>query len=207
TSLKPLLNSGVRSPESAGAGGPEVFQSERAPEADDERDAGGPRSAHQADALRTALCAEHPELRAAADRRIDPLPARSLRFGVFAPLEQKHLQSATRLAEWFRRQLSVASPVCSDTEADLLLVIAAAHRALGIPERDVRKTRVAVFVAILTRHRWYEALPHLPDACGALRRALERYGDGLLRGTEWPPRGAAETGRSALSVQTARWET
>lgn len=116
------------------------------------------------DWLRSAGLQEIPELAEGADLRIEPLPPSRLVYGPWAVIEDKHLDHAPSLIEWLRRQASIASPVCGDTEADLLLVLAAGLEAIRIPSSEVRKTRVAIFVNTVSREIWRPVLKHISKA-------------------------------------------
>ncbi len=120
------------------------------------------------------LIASIPELDAAHSDAVDPLPANSLRHGgIFAKLKLEHLKRPASLVEWFRRQLSSPKPALPGTRAHLLLVLAAARHALAIPERDVRKSRVAAFVRIVSRRAWLQCSHYLDQALADLESAAD----------------------------------
>lgn len=72
---------------------------------------------------------------------------------------------------WFRRQLAAPEPVTGPTEAELLLVLAAARYATRLPESQVRN-RVGLFVRCVSRRYWRRLLPQLQGACDELSEAL-----------------------------------
>jgi hypothetical protein len=134
---------------------------------------------------------EEPEILAAArSTRVASLPAGDLACGVFRrqDVTLKTLRLPGKLIGWFRRQLSAHKPATGDTEADLLLVMAAARYALELRDDEVRSSRVAVFAHIVGRGAWGRAMPCLPDARRELDRMIEQFGRRpLLSGTAWPP--------------------
>lgn len=111
-------------------------------------------------------------LKEARGRRLAPLPlGASIAPGqAFACLKPEHLNKASSLLEWFRRQLSLPQPVLGPSEADFLLVLAAACWANRLPEKSIRANRVAAFVHVLTRGQWGRVLPCLADARAWLDR-------------------------------------
>jgi len=115
--------------------------------------------------LSAALCRQSPILTAAGRRRIAPLAAtETMLHGVYAPLRENHLHKPLQLVKWFRIQLSTIRPVMGDTEADLLLTLATALYATSLPEQEVARNRVAVFVGTMSRRRWTRALPFVSQA-------------------------------------------
>lgn len=72
---------------------------------------------------------------------------------------------------WFRRQLAAPEPVTGPTEAELLLVLAAARYATKLPDNQVRN-RVGLFVRCVSRRYWRRLLPQLQGACDELSEAL-----------------------------------
>jgi hypothetical protein len=128
--------------------------------------------------LYDAVVGEVPELREALGRRIAPLPPNSLVYGgAFAPIERRHLDNPRVMVEWFRRQLSLGEPVMGGTEADLLLTLAASIHATRLPDADVKRNRVAVFVATLARGRWRDAARYVQDARRLLDELAARYAE------------------------------
>ena len=95
-----------------------------------------------------------PELEPFRDQRISPDKSQAIKGSVFAPLKRNHLGSDQTMRNWFAAQLASSSPVTGDTEAHLRLVLAAAKYADKMPDRSVRKTRVAVFTGIVSGHKW-----------------------------------------------------
>ena len=127
-----------------------------------------------------AEVAETPIIAEAAERLVDPLEPRSLLYGVWAKLEERHLRSPGLIVEWFRRQLSIPNPVLPANEAYLVLAIAAALHAVRMPSEQVAKSRVAVFVSIVSRGQWRKVLARVPSARESLDELLQRHGDALL---------------------------
>lgn len=123
-----------------------------------------------------ALIGQSPILSAAKERRIAPLPAGNLLHGVYAPIKGQHLHEPLRLVKWHRMQLSTAVPVMGDTEADLLLTLATAMYATSLPEHEVVKNRVAIFVGTISRRRWTRALPFVPQARTLLDERIAGHG-------------------------------
>jgi hypothetical protein len=126
--------------------------------------------------LSALLCRQSPLLAEARERRLVPLPADELLHGVYAPIESKHLRNPLSLVAWHRKQLSTVRHPMGDTEADLLIVIAVALYAVSVPDADVRKTRVAIFVNAIHRRKWCKALPFVPKARSLLDMAIKRFG-------------------------------
>ena len=127
-----------------------------------------------------------PELREAADRSVAPLEAGKLAYGAFKPLRLGHLDRPRALVRWHRCQLGLDRPVVTGaTEADVLLVLAAAIHAMTMPPADVKKNRVAVFVRIVSRGKWWDCLDRVPEARRRLDELLQRFGPELLSGP-WP---------------------
>lgn len=121
-------------------------------------------------------CDRVPILREARLRSVEPLEAGRLTYGVFAPLSEQSLGvrssdgrvrlNVTAITEWFRRQLSVEQPVVGNTQAHLLLVLAAARYALSLRADELKRNRVAAFVNIVSRQRWRRVLSHVPSVSG-----------------------------------------
>jgi hypothetical protein len=127
--------------------------------------------------------ADIPELAAAAGQRIAPLPVNSLKYGVWENFDGKKLRTPLALVEWFRRQLSLPKPVCGESEANLLLVLASAAYALAMKQADVKKNRVAVFCSTVSRGKWQRVLFYVPASRKQLDELLQTNPD-LLHG-EW----------------------
>jgi hypothetical protein len=122
---------------------------------------------------------EIPELKAAALRTVVPLPANSLVYDPLAPVTIDHLGNVASLVEWHQRQLSLAAPLCGDTEADLLLVLAAATHALELPSSEIKKSRAKVFAWQVRTGKYTLALRYVPQA----RISLDRLA--AARGAYW----------------------
>jgi len=130
----------------------------------------------QASEREAALLAQHPLLREARTRRIEPLPRGRLCDGnAFAPLELGDLRTPWRMVLWFRCQLSLQDPLLAGTEAHLLLLLAAAWHSVTCPESDVRRSRAALFAYTVSRRRWNAVVMRcLPNARAQLDELL-RY--------------------------------
>lgn len=115
---------------------------------------------------RAAFFADNELLRKAAEVPVERKSARSLKQSAFATFEEPHLSETASLVEWHARQLSSNEPVMGATEADLLLVIATAIFATN--HRNVKTSRVGIFIDILTKHRFRKVVRHLPKAAAAL---------------------------------------
>ena len=128
--------------------------------------------------LRKALFAEIPELAEAQDRRLLPLPAGDLVYGIFGEkvLSLELLKNARFTVDWHCKQLSAPRPIAGDTEADLLLTMAARERALRTRDRDVKSSRVGMFVSVLRYGNYRLVLPWLPDAAETLAKFAEHLG-------------------------------
>jgi len=100
---------------------------------------------------RSATIQSFQSLRESCAIAIDPLPVNSLKGGAFKPLRERHLRSPQSVYEWYRRQLSLPDPVCENSRADLLLVIATALYVVEYPEAELKKNRVAFFNHIIKR--------------------------------------------------------
>ncbi len=127
-----------------------------------------------------------PELAAAATRRVIGLDCRSLRYAIYQPVSYRHLQSPLRIVEWWRRQLTARRPATGDSEAELLLTLAAARYARELDATRVRTNRVAMWVSLLSRGDWETCLVALDEARAELDALLARYPD-LLSSPTWPP--------------------
>ena len=123
------------------------------------------------DGLRDELLRTVPELIAAAQTTIEATEPKSVRYGAFASIELDHVLHPESFIAWFRAQLGLASPVMQDTEADLLLCVAAGIMAREARPEDVRKNRAALFINTITRRKWYDALPHVQSA----RKLIDEY--------------------------------
>ncbi len=114
-----------------------------------------------------------PELAEASRRPVTGRPVGKLVYGVFAVLQERHLGQAATLVAWYRMQLSLPDPVLTGAvEAEAILVTAAGLYALRLPARDVRKSRVGVFVHTVTRRDWRRVLRYVPEAAEAVREVL-----------------------------------
>ncbi len=122
-----------------------------------------------------------PEIPESLTRSVDPLPAGELIRGAFAALTNEHLGSSKAMVLWFRRQLSAPEPVVTgSTEAHLITVMAVATYAAKMPDREVRRSRVGVFVHTLRRRELRRVLKYLPQARTELDRMISEAGDRLL---------------------------
>lgn len=123
-----------------------------------------------------------PELTEAQSRTIAPLPPGEVAYGAFKPITEELLKRPDKVLTWFRQALGVPTPVCSATEAHLLLVLAAARCAVDMPQRDVLKTRSAFFASTVSRRKWQRVLCGVPEARRQLDGLLERHGRVILEG-------------------------
>ena len=98
------------------------------------------------------LIRKSPILAEAAQRRVEPLPAKGCLHGVFHPLTVRHLQDPCKLVAWHQCQLTAIKPVIGPTEAHLLLVIATAMYATKIPEGRFGTKRKTVLSS--SRMQW-----------------------------------------------------
>ena len=128
--------------------------------------------------LRIALFAEVPELAEARSKLLAPLPAGDLAYGVFheKSLSRELLKFPASIVTWHQQQLSTLRPVAGDTEADLLLTLAARMRAVELPEREVKRNRVAVFIDAVSRGRWQHVLRYVPGCASWLDAYAEHLG-------------------------------
>lgn len=154
----------------AGAGPQECFQTKGK--------AAGQRIGPAGAELRIVLFAEVPELAEAQSKLLAPLPAGDLTYGVFheKALSQERLKFPASIVTWHQQQLSTMRPVAGDTEADLLLTLAARMRAIELPSKEVKRNRVAVFIDAVSRGRWQHVLQYVPDCASWLERYAEHLG-------------------------------
>ena len=118
-----------------------------------------------------AALPDWPELRELAARRVTPLEARTLQHAVFEPLRLFHLQNASMMLEWHRRQLSADWPAMGGTLADAALVLAAALYASSLPDSRVKRSRVGLFVDVVRHGKWWKVRSRLPEAIRRVQRA------------------------------------
>jgi hypothetical protein len=121
---------------------------------------------------------EVPEVQEARLRRIAPLPPAGLVYGAFESLREEHLSTGS-LVPWFRRQLGCQRPVTTDSEGELLLVLAAGLAAAAVPREEVSKSRCGIFVATVKRALWPKVLKHVPAARKLLDTVLAEYPEAL----------------------------
>jgi len=129
-------------------------------------------------ALAAKLVADSPILAEASTRRIAPKPAGGLSHGIFARtvFSEADLRQLSRMVVWHRQQLSSPMPAMGDTEADLLLTLAAALYAREIPQAEVRSSRVGAFINAITRKQWEHVVPYVPKARKALDEIIRSTG-------------------------------
>ena len=155
------------------------------------------------DVLRAVLLEKIPELAEAAPRLVEPLPVGDLLYGVFPAIKPlTMLRDSLRIAEWFRRQLAAESPVLKATEADLLMALALAEFSLAMPSEDVKKNRIAVFCAQVSRKEWRKGLPFVPVARKRLD-GLKRVYPEVLHCSEWPPQPTGDAANGSSSAEAA----
>ena len=122
-----------------------------------------------------------PEIAANLQRRVQPLPAGDLIHGAFTPLKPKTFERpepsvmAGSLAIWFRRQLSAPQPICGDSVAELIVIIASGLYASSLPAVEVKKNRAAVFVTTLSRELWFRITRFVGPADDALQQTLAHF--------------------------------
>jgi len=138
---------------------------------------------------------EIPELAAAASHTVASLACGELCYGALKVLSETHLRQAGQLVLWFRRQLATARPLTGDSQAELLLVLAAARHALNVPAADVRKSRLALFCSLVARGGWLVVRSHVPWARRTLDELLAKFPECLIHPTGQGP--------AAAELQTA----
>lgn len=158
--------------------------------AESERDTRAEREPPDEDRLRNELVTDHWLLRDAHQRRVAKLPPGDLVGNVFAVLDTRpdECLSNGSLVVWFRRQLGVRFPLTCDTEADLLLVLAAGLEAAAMPAAQVRKTRRRVFCAMISRRAWRSCSFRVTKARELLDRVLATHPEALIHPEGLGPR-------------------
>jgi len=164
--------------------------------------------AGKAPAGREDFFSEIPELAAAAATQIEPRPVGDCAHGIFRPLSSADILDPTGVVPWFRRQLSAPHPATGNTEADVLLVIAA---ALYVKSRlkDVDRP-VGLLISIISRGQWRKVVPYVAEARRLLDDAIAAKGAGPLgrkagskgqgAGSEGQGAGSREQGAVACST-------
>lgn len=139
------------------------------------------------------ICGRIPVLTEALNHRITPQPANSLKNGVWKPLQERHLKETGSLVKWHARQLGAPRPVIGNTDAHLLMVLAAGLCAAAMPLKKIRKSRVAYFINTLKGGHWLRVVEFIDQAKANLDqyRKAASHGDQkengeLLRKTEGP---------------------
>lgn len=135
-------------------------------------------SALKSQTLAVKVCDDAPILAAARERRVAPLPPGDLLYGVFAAIEERHIREPLGFVTWHRMQLGTPEPVMGDTEADLLLTLAAALYAASLRREEIRKNRVAIFVNAISHHAFLRCLPFVPKARSLLDQGITERGSG-----------------------------
>jgi len=138
--------------------------------------------------VRQELLEDHPLLREACRRSVEALPPDDLVGNAFAPLAESELKDPVKVTGWFRRQLAVRRPLTPPTEADLLLVLAAASWASKMPADQVRKSRKGAFVDTVLRGRWRRVASHVGRAHEFLEAFREEFPECLTCPTGRGPR-------------------
>jgi hypothetical protein len=126
-----------------------------------------------------------PQLKEARARLIVAMPPEALVLDPFQPLAQSHLSDVVPLVRWFRRQLSLTHPVTGQTEAELLLVLAAGRAAAELPANQVKSSRRGIFISTVTRGIWRPVLWHVPIVVDELQKLVSAY-PSCLQHPEWP---------------------
>lgn len=128
---------------------------------------------------------EVPELEAAREQRIAPLPPEALARDAFRPLKTEHLRDVVTLVRWFRRQLSLQRPLTGESKAELLLVLSTGITTAEVPANQVAKSRMGIFVTTIARGLWGKVLWNVPQADAELAKLLAAYPECLTH-AEWP---------------------
>lgn len=144
-----------------------------------------------------------PELEAAIDRELEPLPIGWMVYGGAFSREhffEAHLRSTLAMVTWFRRQLSIDWPFTSNRQADLLLVIAAAECCVNAPQRDVRVSRIAKFCNQVGHGQWHRFLSSIPAAAARLDKFVQQLSS---RGLDlnWPDGAIANQTQESEAVR------
>jgi hypothetical protein len=154
--LPPLLqpdgqfDHGSSEPEPEGAG-PEIQNEEGKP-----ANQKGKRyvPANPAARIPPELLADIPELATAATRLVSKKATEGLKYGTWEMIHESDLARPAKMLSWFRQQLSLRRPVTGATEAELLLVLAAASYAANCHASRVLKSRCALFVHLVNGAIW-----------------------------------------------------
>ncbi len=131
------------------------------------------------DAVREELLATIPALAAAGQIEIAALPPGSCARGVYGPLSCNEIWKPLGLVPWFRCQLAAPYPATGNTEADLLLVLAAALYVQNQPRASVSKP-VGLLINLLSRKQWRKVVPFVTEARGLLDAAIAAHGPAPL---------------------------
>ncbi|MGC4004652.1 MAG: hypothetical protein QM811_16660 [Pirellulales bacterium] len=124
------------------------------------------------DWLRDAGLAHIPDLVEASGRTVTPLAVGELAVrGAFWCLKDEQLRSSQPLIAWFRRQLSLTSPVCPPNEAALLLCAATALMVFHTPGERIKISRPAFFGHIVSQRKWLKVVRYVKEA----RRMLDDH--------------------------------
>lgn len=142
------------------------------------------------DRLRSELVEHHPLLRDAYLRRVAPLPPGELIGDSFAPLSDDTFceRNLFRLIRWFRCHLGVREPLLCDTEADLLIVLAAGYYAISVPSHEVKTTRRRIFAYTISRADWRRCCRYFASASELLARFLVVFPQALSHPESMGPR-------------------
>jgi len=126
------------------------------------------------DWLRDAGLSHITELVEALDRRVTPLPVGELaEKGTYHSIDPEDLTKPPPIIEWFRRQLSLASPVCGPSEAELLLCLAAAAHVYHMPGNKISKSKPAYFSYLVANRKWLKVAYRIGKAKSILE-SIER---------------------------------
>lgn len=120
------------------------------------------------------------EIEEAEERKVLCLTVGELAYGVFKPLKEKFLAEPSCVVVWFRRQLSAERPVMGDSEAELLLTIAAAIHAVMMPAKEIKRSRCAVFIDVVAHHKWRRVTDRIPEARSRLDKVLSEQPNALI---------------------------
>lgn len=114
--------------------------------------------------------AEIPQLLEASRRFVAAMPdAANLVYGPFRVLTAEQLLQPDTIVRWFRRQLALRKPLTKGSEAELLVVLAAATWASKLAPDEVKRSRVAAFSSVITREGfWHRVKRYIPQAAETL---------------------------------------
>lgn len=95
-----------------------------------------------------------PELDVLREHFVEPKRSARMQDGVFRELKPGDLQQPARIVSWHASQLTAHRPAVGGTLAHLALCLSAAEYAAKLPDQQVRKSRVALFVGLVSKQNW-----------------------------------------------------